>query len=89
MGCVCGKTLAECSRHAAHRLNGRYRYPDGFYLPMDDVSRGYRGNGVVGTYYSPAQYSALAHQDFIEMETLALGMQDGTKNDKEEFEGLD
>jgi hypothetical protein len=52
---------------------------------MDNLSRGYRGNRVVGTYYSSAQYNALAHQDFVEMETLAIGMQDGTENDEEEF----
>jgi hypothetical protein len=81
VACICGKILAECSRHAAHQLNGRYHYPDGFYVPMDDVSGDYWGNGVVGTYYSP-------DQDFIKMETIALRMQDGTEDEEEEFERL-
>jgi hypothetical protein len=86
VACVCGKTVGECQRHASHRLNGRYRYPEGHYLPMDDVSRGYPGNGRVGTYYSPAQYREWEAQDREEMEQIAAGMQDETE-DEEEADG--
>jgi hypothetical protein len=86
--CVCGKSIEECQRHATHRLNGRYRYPDGYYLPMEDVSRGYQGNGRVGTYYTMAQYLELERQDLEEMETIAQGMLDGVE-DEEEATGLE
>jgi hypothetical protein len=89
VACVCGKTIEECQRHAAHRLNGRYRYPDGYYLPMDDVSRGYQGNGRVGTHYTTAQYLELQRQDLEEMERIAQGMLDGTEDEEEEDERND
>jgi hypothetical protein len=86
--CVCGKTIEECQRHATHRINGRYRYPIGFYLPMDTASRGFQGNGRVGTFYTSDQYRKLADEDFEEMERVADGMQDGMQDDDDEIEEL-
>jgi hypothetical protein len=55
---------------------------------MDDVSQGYQGNGHVGTYYTPAQYCEMEHQDLEEMEQIVMGMQDRTEDKEDEIKGL-
>jgi len=87
--CVCGRTAAGCVRHATHRINGKFRYPVGYYLPMDTPARGFRGHGRVGTFYTHDKYHQLANEDFEEMARVADGMQEGMEDDEEEIDELD